>query len=56
MCTNKTGRFGAEGLAPGRWIIEVSHHKGPVRYELNVPKARRMDFCVPASCTQRTGT
>jgi len=37
--TNKAGRFGAEGLAPGRWIIEVKLDSGTLRYELEVPKS-----------------
>jgi outer membrane usher protein len=36
--TNKAGRFGVEGLAPGRWIIELTVDSGQVRYELNIPE------------------
>ena len=35
--TNKAGRFGAEGLAPGKWIIEMATEGGPTRYEIEVP-------------------
>ena len=35
--TNGSGKFGAEGLAPGRWIIEMSSEK-PQRYTLVIPK------------------
>jgi outer membrane usher protein len=36
--TNKAGRFGAEGLAPGKWIIEMATDGGPTRYEIEVPQ------------------
>jgi outer membrane usher protein len=35
--TNSAGRFGAEGLAPGRWIIEMATDAGPIRYRVDVP-------------------
>jgi outer membrane usher protein len=35
--TNSAGRFGAEGMAPGRWILEMASEAGPIRYELNIP-------------------
>lgn len=35
--TNGAGKFGADGLAPGRWIIEMATEK-PLRFMLVVPK------------------
>ncbi len=35
--TNAKGRFGAEGLSPGRWLIEVEGDQGPARYAIEVP-------------------
>jgi outer membrane usher protein len=36
--TNGAGKFGAEGLAPGKWIIEMATDGVPTRYEIEVPK------------------
>ncbi|MDX2158588.1 MAG: fimbrial biogenesis outer membrane usher protein [Hyphomicrobiaceae bacterium] len=38
VLTNSAGRFSAEGLAPGRWTIEMATEAGIVRYALEVPK------------------
>jgi outer membrane usher protein len=35
--TNGEGRFGAEGLAPGVWTIEVAASDRPTFYELTIP-------------------
>lgn len=35
--TNAVGRFGAEGLSPGRWIIEMSTDGAPTRFVLDIP-------------------
>ena len=35
--TNASGRFGAEGLAPGKWVIEMATEGSPTRYEIVVP-------------------
>jgi outer membrane usher protein len=35
--TNAEGKFGAEGLAPGRWTIEMLTEGAPTRYVLDVP-------------------
>jgi outer membrane usher protein len=35
--TNSAGRFGADGLAPGRWIIEMATDGAPTRFALNIP-------------------
>ena len=35
--TNASGRFGAEGLAPGKWVIEMATEGAPTRYEIEVP-------------------
>lgn len=35
--TNAEGRFGAEGLAPGHWIIEMGAEEGPLYYAVDVP-------------------
>ncbi|WP_144061138.1 fimbria/pilus outer membrane usher protein [Hyphomicrobium denitrificans] len=35
--TNAAGRFGAEGLAPGRWILEMATDGAPTRFALNIP-------------------
>lgn len=37
LFTNRAGRFGAQGLAPGKWIIEMPAESGPVRYTLEIP-------------------
>jgi outer membrane usher protein len=36
--TNASGKFGAEGLAPGRWIIEMATDGSPLKFALDVPK------------------
>ncbi|NJO34027.1 MAG: hypothetical protein HC869_13675 [Rhodospirillales bacterium] len=36
--TNRAGRFGAEGLAPGKWIIEMATDESPTYYHLEVPR------------------
>lgn len=35
--TNGAGKFGAEGLAPGRWIINMATDGAPTVFELTVP-------------------
>ncbi len=35
--TNSAGRFGAEGLAPGRWVIEMATEPHPTRYVIDIP-------------------
>lgn len=41
LFTNAEGRFGAEGLAPGRWIIEMDTGDGAAHYVLEVPKGTK---------------
>jgi outer membrane usher protein len=36
--TNQAGRFVAEGLAPGTWIIEMATEDRPMFYRIDVPK------------------
>jgi outer membrane usher protein len=36
--TNDAGRFAADGLAPGRWIIEMATDASPTRFVLTVPE------------------
>lgn len=36
--TNSAGKFGAEGLAPGRWIIEMATEGAPTKFVIDVPK------------------
>ena len=36
--TNSAGKFGAEGLAPGAWIIEMATDGAPTRFQFEVPK------------------
>ncbi|MEQ1697538.1 MAG: fimbrial biogenesis outer membrane usher protein [Hyphomicrobiaceae bacterium] len=36
--TNASGKFGADGLAPGRWIIEMATEGAPLRFAVNIPK------------------
>ena len=36
--TNAAGKFGADGLAPGRWIIEMATEGAPTRFVLDVAK------------------
>jgi outer membrane usher protein len=35
--TNRTGRFGAQGLRPGRWIIDMATDP-PIRFRIEIPK------------------
>ncbi|WP_457818989.1 hypothetical protein, partial [Staphylococcus aureus] len=35
--TNAAGKFGAEGLAPGRWIIEMAGEGQPLRFAVDIP-------------------
>ena len=35
--TNSTGRFGADGLAPGSWIIDMATENEPTRYVVDIP-------------------
>lgn len=36
MFTSRTGKFGAQGLRPGRWRIEMPTDGGPTVYEIDV--------------------
>lgn len=36
--TNGVGKFGADGLAPGKWIIDMATDGSGIRYHLVVPK------------------
>jgi outer membrane usher protein len=38
LFTNRAGRFGAQGLAPGRWVLEMPVATGPLRFEIVVPE------------------
>jgi outer membrane usher protein len=38
LFTNRAGRFGAQGLAPGRWVIELPTEPEPTRYVIVVPE------------------
>lgn len=44
LFTNRTGRFGAQGVAPGRWIIEMPSAGGPLRYALEVSEGTQGFF------------
>ena len=35
--TNSSGRFGADGLAPGTWIIDMATEGAPMRYAILIP-------------------
>lgn len=35
--TNGEGRFGAEGLAPGRWVVAMQSESGVLTYRIDVP-------------------
>ena len=35
--TNGAGKFGAEGLAPGKWIIEMATDGAPTLFALEIP-------------------
>lgn len=37
LFTNRAGRFGAQGLSPGKWVIEMPADRGPIRYAVDVP-------------------
>jgi outer membrane usher protein len=36
--TNEAGRFNADGLAPGKWIIEMATDGAPTKFEIEIPK------------------
>jgi outer membrane usher protein len=36
--TNAAGKFGADGLAPGRWIIEMATDGAPTLFTIDIPK------------------
>ncbi|MBI1385801.1 MAG: fimbria/pilus outer membrane usher protein [Rhizobiales bacterium] len=36
--TNRSGKFGADGLAPGRWVIEMATEGAPTRFVLDIPE------------------
>lgn len=36
--TNASGKFGADGLAPGRWMIEMAAEGAPLRFAIDIPK------------------
>jgi outer membrane usher protein len=38
LFTNRAGRFGAQGLAAGRWIIEMPTEPEPTRYTIDIPE------------------
>jgi outer membrane usher protein len=38
LFTNRAGSFGAQGLAPGKWIIEMPTDPGPSRYDVEIPE------------------
>ncbi len=38
LFTNRNGRFGAQGLAPGRWIVEMPVGAEPVQFAIDVPE------------------
>jgi outer membrane usher protein len=38
LFTNRAGSFGAQGLAPGRWIIEMPTEPEPSRYHIEIPE------------------
>jgi len=35
--TNSAGRFGADGLAPGHWTIEMATDGGPLHFAIDIP-------------------
>jgi outer membrane usher protein len=35
--TNAAGRFGADGLAPGRWTIRMESATAPLLFTLDIP-------------------
>ena len=37
LFTNRAARFGAQGLAPGRWVIEMPTEPEPTRYVVDIP-------------------
>jgi outer membrane usher protein len=36
--TNGSGKFGADGLAPGKWVIDMATEGAPTRFEIEIPK------------------
>ena len=46
--TNRSGKFAAEGLSAGAWIIAIEHNEGSMRFAVEVPKG--------AKGLQRVGT
>jgi outer membrane usher protein len=37
LFTNAEGKFGAEGMAPGRWIVDMATDAGAISYVIDVP-------------------
>ncbi len=37
LFTNSAGRFGADGLAPGRWTLRMESADGPLVYVIDIP-------------------
>ncbi len=37
LFTNKAGKFGAQGLAPGHWVIEMPTEPNPTKFLLEIP-------------------
>lgn len=35
--TNRSGKFGADGLSPGRWVLEMATDGAPTRFAINIP-------------------
>ncbi|CAM9989139.1 unnamed protein product, partial [Phaeothamnion confervicola] len=36
--TNAAGKFGADGLAPGRWVLDMATEGAPTRFIIEIPK------------------
>ena len=51
--TNASGKFGAEGLAPGRWTIEMVTEGIPLLFSIDVPKG--VDGLFKAGTLRPTG-
>ena len=41
LFTNAAGRFGVEGMAPGRWRLVLAAEDGPLTFEIEIPKGTK---------------
>jgi outer membrane usher protein len=54
--TNRVGKFGAQGLRPGRWVLDMATEPKKTRYVIDIPKDTvglvRLDTLKPAGSVE----